>query len=87
MTVGSYSIEEAIDCRCVEEGSEDPKSAACSQQSVEKYQPLPPLLSEDPERLLDSPDDSSFEGDLDENLLLDTPDGSRMEDSLQLELA
>ena len=82
MTVGSYSIEEAIDCRCLEEGSEEPKSAACSQQPVDE-QP-PPLLSEDPERLLDSPDDSSFDGDLDENLLLDSQDGSRMEASLQL---
>ena len=81
MTVGSYSNEEAIDWRCLEEGSEKPKSASVDEEVQA------PLFSDDPERLLDSPDDSSFEEDLDENFLLDSHNGSRMEDSLPLELA
>ena len=69
MLLGAYSIEEAIDCRCVE-GSEDPKST-----EVEKNQPLTPL-SCDPEGRLDTLD-GSFNGDMDENLLLDTPESAR----------
>ena len=81
MTCGSYSVEEATDCRCLEEGNESPKLTSVGEEDQV------PLLSEDSEKLLDSPDDGSFEGDLDENLLLDSHDGSRMEDSLPLELA
>ena len=77
----AYRLEEAVDCKCVE-GSDDPKSA-----TVEKNQPLTPL-SLDPDRLLDTLDDS-FDGDLDENFLLDSPESARscMEDSLPLEFA
>ena len=81
MTCGSYSVEAASDCRCLEEGNESPKLTSVGEEGQV------PLLSEDSEKLLDSPDDGSFEGDLDENLLLDSHDGSRMEDSLPLELA
>jgi len=74
MTYGSYSLEAAIDCRCLEKRDESPKLTSVGEEGQV------PLLSDDSEKLLDSPDDGSVEGDLDENLL-DSHDGSRMEDS------
>ena len=70
LLLGAYSIEEAIDCRCVEGGEDH-----LSEPSGKVTQPLTPL-SCDPEGLLDTLD-GSFNGDLDENLLLDTPESAR----------
>ena len=64
LLLGAYSMEEAIDCICVE-GGEDDLSAPAGKVT----QPLTPL-SCDPDRLLDTLD-GGFDGELDENLLLE----------------
>ena len=80
LTCGSYSLEAAIECRCLEDRDESPKLASAGEEGQV------PLFSEDSEKLLESLDEGSFDGSLDEKLL-DSHDGSRLEDSLPVELA